>query len=186
MPSPEYLGFLDRGLQSEQMVAHYIATRHRCEVMRSGHAKTRVGDAEQAPLLLAFGVQIIAPDMLTWNKGVPLWVEVKDKDSCTWHRKSNRWQTGLNARHLRAYQQVMERTKIDVCVWFIHHGVGRDDDPIDLCQPQGVFTGRISALSSKAREHGGMVYWDMALLTEQCSLEALLSMRNVTMMKQRS
>ena len=186
MLSPEYSRLLDRGLQSEQLVAHYIATRHRCEVMRSGYAKAKVGGADLAPLLLGFGVQIIAPDMLTWRAGVPLWVEVKDKDSATWHRKSSQWQTGLDVRSLRAYQQVADRTKIDVCVWFVHRGLARDDDPVGLRQPEGVYTGRISALDTRAREFGGMAYWDMSLLTQQCSLEALMQMRNVTMMRQRA
>jgi hypothetical protein len=184
--SPEYVQMLDRGLQSEDVVAKYIAARHRHVVMRAVSAKSSTKQGDEAPMLLCPDVRLVLPDMLAWNAGVPLWVEVKDKDSCTWHRNSGRWQTGLEARLWRQYREVAARTRTDVCIWFVQHGRARHDDPPGLEQPRGVYTVRMSRVGpQQARERGGMVYLDMDVLKLQCSLAQLHAMANVTTMRGR-
>lgn len=183
MLSHEYALQLDRGLQVEQLVARYVVTRHKREVMRMEGAKSHVKQDTGAPMLLAYGAEIIAPDMLTWGNGEPLWLEVKDKDNCSWHRITSKWQTGFNERHFHAYLEVSRRTRTDVSVWFIQRGIGREDDPRGLPQPRGVYTGRLSKIGSKGRSRGGMMYWNLNDLTMQCSLEQLHAVANVTMIR---
>ena len=54
------------------------------------------------------GETIIAPDMLVFGKGKTIWIEAKHKSAFSWHRKTQRFVTGIDLHHYEQYQKIME------------------------------------------------------------------------------
>ena len=123
----------------------------------------------KGPRLFGAYGQLICPDLLVFNDTLFLWIEAKFKSAFTWHRLSSSWQTGIDLRHWRDYQQVDQRTPMDVWIFFLHKPLGcAKDTPTGHVSPAGLFGQTVKKLTSCVHHthanHGpsGMAYWTLS------------------------
>jgi hypothetical protein len=114
--------------------------------------------------------EYVAPDMLVFTRawGV-LWCEAKHKSVFSWHRKTQRWTTGIDLRHYEDYQHVARITKLPVWLLFLHQNSTPNPRDINCgCPkkcPTGLFGQELGFLveheNHRSMNHGrsGMVYW---------------------------
>lgn len=112
----------------------------------------------------------VAPDILVFPKDEQvLWCEAKHKTVFSWHRKTQRWVTGVDIRHYEDYQRVQDETGIDVWLIFAHHSATPSESDLKygappFC-PSGLFGQRLEYLTRKENHRSdnwgssGMVYW---------------------------
>jgi len=123
---------------------------------------------------------LVAPDLLVFRDvggGVAKirWVEAKTKSAFTWHRKSQKWTTGIDLRHYQQYQRVAELSPWPVWILFLHHDGQAKDSPPGC--PTGLFGADIRYLVNHESHRwlgnggGGMVYWAHETLTLMATLE---------------
>jgi hypothetical protein len=107
------------------------------------------------------GEEIITPDMVTWSKNGILFIEAKHKEAFSWHRKTEKWVTGIDLKHYSDYQLLQARTKTPVWIIFLHRGGIAKDSPTS---PAGMFGNDLMFLiANENHRHEnwakGMVYW---------------------------
>ncbi len=113
------------------------------------------------------GDSIVAPDMLVFGKGKTVWIEAKHKNAFTWHRKSQRWVTGIDLHHYHQYQKIMALVEWPVWLLFLHRGGQAKDSGVS---PAGLFGNDLEYLAThenhQHKNHGrtGMVYWNINAL----------------------
>jgi hypothetical protein len=73
-------------------------------------------DGGKAPRLTGPFRGFVLPDLDAAKDGRRLWVEVKAKTGPTFHRKTQRWEHGINRRHYYDYQQVRLKTGAPVAL----------------------------------------------------------------------
>lgn len=152
---------LEVGKVGESLVAKWL--------MRRGHSVLPVYEIAdnqyKGPALFTADGSIISPDMLVFNKGNVFWVEAKYKSAFTWHRKTERFVTGIDRNHYREYLKVSQKIGMPVWLFFLHKPGEAKDTPAGMISPSGLFGGDIEILSGCINhEHDGwgrhgMVYW---------------------------
>jgi hypothetical protein len=120
----------------------------------------------KGPALYYQGGSLVAPDMVVFDKcGNIVWLEIKAKSAFTWHRKSQRFVTGIDLRHYLDYLQIAKTTGVQVWLLFLHRSGIAKDTPLDKVSPVGLFGENILVLETcENHRHdnwgkSGMVYW---------------------------
>lgn len=164
-----------QGDVGESLIAQWFMSR--------GHSVLPVYQLEKqtgkGPQLFCCDRSLVAPDMVLFAADKVVWVEAKHKTVFTWHRKTERWTTGIDLRHYKEYIEVMKRTTHPVWLMFFHSS--KQPSANDLrhgCPtecPTGLFGKPLSILIEEENHrspcldysrsgctgHGrtGMVYW---------------------------
>lgn len=126
----------------------------------------------KGPQLFTPEGELIAPDMLCFRKNKVIWIEAKHKTVFSWHRRTQRWVTGVDVHHYENY------LKASVCsewpVWLMFYHPNGDSREHDGRSPTGLFGGALRELRDKENHRfpddatwdvsrnygkGGMVYW---------------------------
>lgn len=121
----------------------------------------------KGPQLFSTDGDFIAPDMLVIKSSREvLFVEAKHKNAFSWHRKTQRFVTGIDWHHYQDYQKVAKKTGIPLWILFLQEGGIAKDAPLTHSNsPRGLFGNEIEILIKKQNHcHGnwgrfGMVYW---------------------------
>ncbi len=134
-------------------------------------------------LFTARAGELVAPDILTYRLsagGMDIrWIEAKHKSGFSWHRRSNRWVTGIDLHHYAQYMQVYKDSTWPVWLLFLQRGGRTKDQPAELTQPRGLFGERIGTLAGTENHRDtrwgrhGMVYWALQSLRLLARLEDL-------------
>jgi hypothetical protein len=125
--------------------------------------------------------RIIAPDIFAVNplRSRVRFIECKHKTVFTWHRISQKWQTGIDLKHWADYLKLSDKTGVDTWLLFLH----RQSTPslIDIhygcptASPVGLFGQSIKTLKDKGRKDDryakGMIYWNHGHLQKLAHLE---------------
>ena len=120
-------------------------------------------DSGKGPQLFTLDRQLIAPDMLAFKDSDVRWIEAKTKTVFSWHRKTERWVTGIDLKHYRHYIEVALRSPWPVWLLFLHEQA-RTNEGNGIC-PTGLFGNELLCLADKENHqsdrwgNGGMVYW---------------------------
>lgn len=123
----------------------------------------KILDTGKGPQLFMPEIKLIAPDMLAYKGGNALWIEAKHKTAFSWHRRTNRWVTGIDLRHYEDYCAVGELSPWPVWLLFLHRGGQAKDSPAG--SPAGLFGNTLKNLRCcENHRHdnwgrSGMVYW---------------------------
>lgn len=121
-------------------------------------------------LYTASGGSLIAPDMLCFDSsGKISWIEAKHKTAFSWHRKTQRFVTGIDLHHYEQYLEISELVDWPVFLLFLQRGgTAKDSERIE----PGLFGGRLDHLRTiENHRHqnwgkSGMVYWAQHKLTK--------------------
>lgn len=159
---------LTRGKIAETAIAKWLMARGNCVLPVY---EKEIGEGKGPQFFIQQG-SFAAPDMLTLPNCV--WVEAKNKTVFTWHRKTQRWVTGIDLKHYRDYLQVQAHSRRPVWLLFLHtchRPAQRDLDAGSppVC-PVGLFGHSMRFLQANINhEHPnwgrtGMVYWAHAIL----------------------
>lgn len=137
----------------------------------------------KGPILYqAIGSPLIAPDMLVFkNYDRVSWIEAKTKSAFTWHRKTERWVTGIDLHHYEQYLKVAELSPWPVYLLFLQlKGQAKDSPP--NC-PTGLYGGKLKILQERENHRHdnwgkrGMVYWAEGKLTKFAKLGAVIQQK---------
>lgn len=147
----------------------------------------------KGPQLFSYDNETVAPDMLVFKNNGILWIEAKSKTVFSWHRKTEKWTTGIDLRHYEHYLTVMKKTSIPVWLLFLHisplpDSRDRSHSPPEC--PVGLFGNDLAYLrhhenhrclpkedlrqGMKGHGNSGMVYWAHDQLKLVCSLKSVL------------
>jgi hypothetical protein len=194
MSSSDFAAKLAHGKVAEGLIARWLMAR--------GNSVLPVYEIEKShgkgPQLFAAPGERVAPDMVTFTNAGALWIEAKHKSVFTWHRKSERWTTGIDLRHYFDYLHVWRQSRTPVWLMFFHReSVPSAEDLRFGCPhecPTGLFGGKLDSLFVKeshrvppynpTREgcvghgHSGMVYWERNALSLLASRDEVLSARD--------
>lgn len=114
---------------------------------------------------------LICPDMLVFKQDKIFWIEAKHKTAFSWHRKTQRWVTGIDLRHYFDYLEIANSLiGWPVYLMFLHKKGTAKDTPEGMESPSGLFGEDINFLSKNEnhRHHNwgksGMVYWSTEVL----------------------
>lgn len=161
---------LARGQIGESRIANWLKAR--------GNSILPVYEKEidtgKGPRLFTPECQRVAPDMFVMPS--MHWIEAKNKSVFTWHRKSQRWVTGIDLNHYGEYQRVAEITRRPVWLLFLHTSAKPHRSDLEygcppVC-PTGLFGGNLKKLIRKENHRHtnwgrhGMVYWAHETLTK--------------------
>ena len=126
--------------------------------------------------------ELIAPDMIAFQPHQNRFqaIEAKHKETFTWHRKSQNWQTGIDSNHWVDYLQIQESAGWDIWLLFLHRG-GRDKHTNEQ-SPSGLFGEKINTLKCKIHHTcpldkmgaGGMVFWNCQDLKQLATMAELI------------
>ncbi len=127
-------------------------------------------------LFLPYGYpekELIAPDLQGMKRQQVRWFEAKHKNACTYYRKKQRWQTGIDKRHYQDYRRVQEVTEWPVWLLFLQRG----ESPC----PTGLFGCPITQPISddgwyfRGDKRYDMVYWAISDLKLIATLAEVLA-----------
>lgn len=165
---------LEFGAVGESAIARWLRLR--------GHsvlpAYEKTIETGKGPRIFTPDELLIAPDLFVFKTEGACWVEAKHKTAFSWHRKTQRWVTGIDRRHYRHYLRVDEETPWRVWLMFYHEGGQAKDSPEN--SPAGLFCNSIRYLSRHVNhesdnwERSGMVYWAVEQLKQLATIEQLL------------
>lgn len=136
----------------------------------------------KGPVVYSANSNLIAPDMLAFKLDEIKWIEAKTKSSFSWHRKTNKWVTGIDLRHYDDYLKVSKLCCWSMWLLFLHiDSCGAKDTPKELIgmSPIGLFGNTLSFLSQHENHRhdnwgkAGMVYWTRDSLQKITSIESL-------------
>lgn len=137
-----------------------------------------ISEGKGPTLFMADGDQRVAPDMLCFQDGKTFWIEAKHKSAFTWHRKTQRWVTGIDRRHYYEYLSVQSsHPEWKIWLLFLHQKGRAKDTPVGLISPCGLFGNSLEYLSfHENHQHAnwgrtGMVYWSRESLKLIAHLE---------------
>lgn len=163
MRSLEFIEKYAQGRVAESAITRWLTQRGNfvLPVYETGE------DAKKGPQLFGQLEQFIAPDMLVLPQAT--FIEAKNKSAFTWHRKTERWTTGIDRKHYHEYFQVQDRTSVPVWLLFLHTNSqpsknDQDWGCPDSC-PVGLFGQSLSVLSDNVNHESplwgrsGMIYW---------------------------
>ena len=150
---------LSFGQAAESAIATWLRNR--------GHAVMpvyeKLFDTGKGPQVFMPQGSLVAPDLLAWKGNKALWIEAKHKSAFSWHRKTQRWVTGIDLHHYADYCRVADNSPWPVWLLFLHRGGQAKDSPAD--SPRGLFGQELSILrgceNHRHENWGrhGMVYW---------------------------
>jgi hypothetical protein len=142
----------------------------------------------KGPQLFCASGDLVLPDLLSFRDGKIQWFEAKHKTCFTWHRKTDRWVTGIDQRHFGEYLEVAARTRLPVWLLFLHPKARPSDGDLAYgCPPEcptGLFGNDVAVLagceSHRHVNHGksGMVYWARESLRRLAAAEDLAGETN--------
>lgn len=125
--------------------------------------------------------QFAAPDMFVMPS--MHWIEAKHKTVFTWHRKTQRWVTGIDLNHYADYQQVQEKSTRPVWLLFLHRENRPHQRDLDAgCPircPVGLYGESLDFLTKNENHRHenwgrhGMVYWSAETLRLMATLDAI-------------
>lgn len=150
---------LETGKVGESQIANWLKGR--------GHHILPVYEIEKGQyagpaVFSSDGESIIAPDMVIFGKGKTIWIEAKHKNAFSWHRKTQRFVTGIDLHHYQQYQKIMELADWPVWLLFLHRGGSAKDS---MQSPAGLYGNDLSYLVKHENHRhenwgvSGMVYW---------------------------
>lgn len=124
-------------------------------------------DTGKGPRFFTPGGNHVAPDMFVMP--AMEWIEAKHKTVFSWHRKTQKWCTGIDLNHYHGYLKTQEASRRPVWLLFLHRSTQPDKRDVDagcpgLC-PVGLFGERLSFLAANENHRHenwgrhGMVYW---------------------------
>jgi len=131
----------------------------------------------KGPQLYTPAEALIAPDLLAFCGKQVRWIEAKHKTAFTWHRKTDRWVTGIDLRHYADYCRVADGSPWPVWLFFLHEGGQAKDSPAD--SPAGLFVNSLAYLRKHENHRhenwgsSGMVYWAVEHLQLLAPIEEL-------------
>lgn len=158
---------LKSGKVGESQIAKFLMSR--------GHNILPVYEIEKnqyagPAVYTADGGSLIAPDMLCFGNGKTVWIEAKHKSAFTWHRKTNRWTTGIDLHHYEQYIKVANLVEWPVWLLFLQKPGEAKDTPEGMVCPSGLYgEDLVKLISSENHRHlnhgkSGMVYWGVSSL----------------------
>jgi len=116
----------------------------------------------------------IAPDMLVMNHEKVIWVEAKNKSHFTWHRKSQKWTTGIDVYCFQHYREIKARLNLPVWLMFLHLSSRPSGNDLAYGSPKacpiGLFGGDVDYLAANINHQSdrwgkkGMIYWSSDVL----------------------
>jgi hypothetical protein len=172
---------LEHGQLAETAIAKWLISRG-CWVHPMYDIEIHNG---KGPAFFGQNEALAAPDLLV--KGIsgafPLfWAEVKHKTVFSWHRLTERWNTGIDSHHWKDYLRVSEISGFPLWLYFLHRSSEPDARDKPHCPekcPTGLFGAPAKSLANPAprfHENGssrGMVYWPVERLQLLADLEEL-------------
>jgi len=172
------------GQVGESLISKWLQSRG-CSIFPAYEMETEDGKAKPGPRLFSPNGNLILPDMLAFGEKQMFWVEAKRKTCFTWHRKSEKWVTGIDQHHYEQYQTVLTKTGLPVWIMFWHpNGTPDKIDTGHNCPPEcptGLFGGSINRLvwleSHRWPFYGrsGMVYWAHESLTSIATVDEVIN-----------
>lgn len=163
MPLNGFAERLGQGKTGESAIACFWRSRNNC-VLPVYEKEINEG---KGPRLFGPSGEHIAPDMLVLP--VVEWVEAKNKKVWTWHRRTQKWTTGIDLNHYQGYQETQRESGRRVWLSFLHNCSQPDRRDVaqgcpQIC-PTGLFVGSLDYLvRNENHRHDnwgrhGMVYW---------------------------
>jgi len=167
MPSA-FASRLEQGHEAERAVANLLLKRG-----NGIHFAPAVpSNAGRGPQFFHPQGTYAAPDLMVFPPAQsPRWVEVKLRDSTTWHRFSGTWQTSIEERYLFQYQKVRELSNLPVDI-YIARGCP------EVC-PTGVYRIEVGDLteSNTHRWQGNLsqprIFWSLEAMDQVAPLDAI-------------
>lgn len=136
-------------------------------------------DEGKGPVFFSRSGQHVAPDMLVFPDVE--WIEAKHKKVWTWHRKTQRWVTGIDLSHYQGYEAVQIESGRRVWIFFLHLEEIPDSRDLECgCPakcPVGLFGNSLDYLKKHENHRHenwgrhGMVYWAHEKLKLLATLE---------------
>jgi hypothetical protein len=150
---------LDYGRAGESQIAQWLIKRGSSVLP----VYEKIFDTGKGPQLYTASGRLIAPDLVALKDQRLTWIEAKHKTAFSWHRKTQRWVTGIDIRHYEDYIRVREVVGCMVWLLFLQEGGHAKDSPDT--SPSGLFGAEIIELmqneNHRHKNYGptGMVYW---------------------------
>ena len=113
------------------------------------------------------GKGIIAPDIFAFSNSDVKWIEAKTKTAFSWHRKTEKWTTGIDKNLFEHYKQIAELAPWPVWLLFLQKGGQAKDSEVSEA---GLFGGSIKFLAKNINHDSdnygpyGMFYWAQDVL----------------------
>jgi hypothetical protein len=175
------------GQAAEGKIARYLRSQ--------GHYVLPAYDLEyeisKGPRLFGRSKELIAPDFVDFTGSDIRWVECKCKTVFSWHRKSQKWVTGIDSRYWEHYCEVADCTHIPVWLLFLHQSsIPNSSDREKGCPtecPTGLFGNSVAVLRNNINHRSpssthlngwgstGMVYWAHSTLRQLATLENFMA-----------
>lgn len=144
----------------------------------------------KGPQLFTPNGNLVAPDLFAFRAyndldidSNVLWIEAKTKSAFSWHRKTQRWVTGIDLHHYFDYIKVANLSPWAVLLLFLHLQGQAKNSPVGC--PTGLF-GEEILLLTQCENHrhpnwgkSGMVYWAHDSLRKFATLEEVLNIQCV-------
>jgi hypothetical protein len=159
----------------ESQIAKWLRSR--------GHSVLPIYEKEidngKGPRFFTPGGQIVAPDLFVMPRME--WIEAKHKSVFTWHRKTQRWVTGIDLNHYEEYKRARTESGCKVFLMFLHRLSTPDARDLRhgcpaVC-PTGLFAGDLDRLQNEENHRHdnwgrhGMVYWAVGRLKKMAEIE---------------
>ena len=109
---------LQKGLAGESAISEWLKSRGYSVLP----VYEKLFDTGKGPQLYTPEGNLIAPDLLVYNGDRVRWIEAKHKSAFTWHRKTERWVTGVDLKHYADYCRVDDESPWPVWLLFLHEG----------------------------------------------------------------
>ena len=170
-----FAGRYQYGATGEGAISHWFRGRGYAVLP----AYEKIVDSGKGPQLYLPQGALIVPDLLVFRDHKLFWIEAKHKAAFTWHRITQRWVTGIDLGHYRAYQEVGKATEWPVWLFFLHEGGQAKDSPPS---PSGLFANELAFLVEHENHRhnnwgrSGMVYWAIESLKKLAELEEITSL----------
>lgn len=135
-------------------------------------------------LFLPYGLperELIAPDLQGIKHQQVRWFEAKSKNTASYFRKKQRWQTGIDKRHYQDYRRVQDVSNYPVWLLFLQRDVIDNNAPADVepC-PTGLFGCPVTQAIAddgwyfRDGKRFDMVYWAIKDLKKIATLDEVL------------
>lgn len=172
---------LEEGQIGESLISRYL--RSKGWAILPVYEK-EIDNGKGPRLFLPYGhpeEELIAPDLQGMKCQKVHWFEAKSKNTATFYRKKQRWQTGIDKRHYNDYKRVQVVTKYPVWLLFLQSDNVVNNAPpgADPC-PTGLFGCPISQSYAddgwywRDNRRYDMVYWAIDDLKKLATLADVL------------
>lgn len=159
------------GKLGEEAIATWL--KHRRDYHILPIYEKQIDEGKGPVLFPANGDMLIAPDLLAFRTVNDVrWIEAKTKTVFSWHRRSQRWVTGIDLHHYTHYLEVAKISPWAIWLLFLH----LSDKGGSPC---GLFGATLNYLSENENHRSdkwgksGMVYWAHETLQELATLNEI-------------